>query len=290
MSQIGENVYPNTTFPDAIQTLPTFTDLSSIDQSNYINYLKAMVAGDITTANTYLNQITDTALINANKLNIIVDTIRAVEDTYQSSTTYEDVVDAKQAEWQDIINRFSYIGEWIEPTVWSSENIYTTNNVVLYNNKIWRCLTTGVTSATPPSEGQYWTQLYYKNSMVTYTDTHTNRNLLYIAVVEPSNASNPYVSSQWEQLTQLGDKGDDGIGFNFYPSWDSENIYSQGELIIYNNNTYSSLQNNNINHTPSTSTTWWKKEFELNMNKIPIQSNEPDGSTMEIGDLWFRII
>ena len=288
MSQIGDNVYPNTSFPNSIQTLPTFTDLSVADQTAYINYLKAILNDDYNTANTYLNSITNTALVNANKLNIIIDTIKAIQDVYSNTSTFLDVVNLKQAEWQKIINKFSYVGVWTTPTVWTSENIYSIGNIVLYNNKIWRCLTNGVTYATPPSEGQYWTQQYYKNSMVIYTDNVEGYTLLYVANVEPSNATNPYESSQWTTLTKIGDAGDNGVGFNFYSAWDSTVRYSAGELVIYNNNAYSSLQDGNENHLPSTSTTWWKKEFVTTMQQIPIQSATPTNQNQ--GDLWFQLI
>ena len=55
MSQIGSNIYPNTLFPDSIQTLPQFTDLTSEDESNYLSYLQAIIAGNLANANYYLS-------------------------------------------------------------------------------------------------------------------------------------------------------------------------------------------------------------------------------------------
>ena len=57
MSQVGNNIYPNTTFPDSIQILPTFENLSSADESNYIDYLRAILNGNLSEANYYLSLI-----------------------------------------------------------------------------------------------------------------------------------------------------------------------------------------------------------------------------------------
>lgn len=288
MSQVNGNVYPNTTFPDSIQTLPTFTDLSSADQANYINYLKAVIEGNISQANTYLNQITDTAIINANKLNILSDTINAIQQVYSSSTTFTDIINAKQAEWQAIINRFGYIGDWIAPTTYSSSNTYNKGDVILYNNDCWLCKINGTTSANPPAEGTYWTKTYLKNNIVGYRDSVDNKYLLYIALQNITTATNPYESLQWGILTKVGDIGANGEGFMFKNEWDSTVSYSIGNLVIYNGNAYSSLQNANLNQNPATATSYWKQEFVTTIVQIPVQSAEP--TNQNVGDLWFQLI
>ena len=68
MSQIGNNIYPNTLFPDSIQTLPQFTDLTSEDESNYLSYLQAIIAGNLTNANYYLSLINPNSLQNLHSL------------------------------------------------------------------------------------------------------------------------------------------------------------------------------------------------------------------------------
>lgn len=287
MSQVNGNVYPNTTFPDSVQTLPTFTDLSSADQSNYINYLKAVMAGDISQANTYLNQITNTAIIDANKLNILSDTINAIQQLYSSTTAFTDIINQKQSEWQNIINAFSYIGNWIEPIAYVSQT-YNKGDVVLYNNKCWICKINGTTSANPPSEGTYWTQYYKKYSMVGYIDTTTNRHMLYVALNDISTNINPYNNEQWGKLTLLGDVGANGNRFLFEDEWDSTKSYSLGNLVIYEGNAYCSLVNNNLNHIPSTSTDFWSEEFNTTMAHIPIQSEQP--TNQNIGDIWFELL
>lgn len=294
MSTVNGNVYPNTTFPDSIQTLPTFTDLSSADQANYINYLKSVMAGDISQANTYLNQITNTAVINANKLNILSDTINAIQQVYSSTTAFTDIVNAKQAEWLNIINKFGYIGDWVFPLTYSSTSTYNVGDVVFYNNACWRCKVNGTTGSNIPSEGTYWTRTYLKNNIVGYTDSTTGRYMLYIAITNISTQDNPYVNqestnAQWGKLTLLGDVGNNGQGFMFKEAWDSTVSYSMGNLVIYNNNAYSSLQNNNLNNNPATATSYWKQEFITSMAQIPVQSAMP-ANQQNVGDLWFQLI
>lgn len=44
---------------------------------------------------------------------------------------------------------------------------------------------------------------------------------------------------------------------NANANWSSGTTYSIGQLVSYNNRTYESLQNTNLNHIPSSSPTWW---------------------------------
>ena len=121
MSQIGSNIYPNTLFPDSVQTLPQFTDLTSEDESNYLSYLQAIINGDLANANYYLSLINPNCLVSATSLNTLSDTIGAIQDLYGSTTTFTDIVNTKQAEWQSIIAKFAYVGEWKEPVEYESD-------------------------------------------------------------------------------------------------------------------------------------------------------------------------
>ena len=74
----------------------------------------------------------------------------------------------------------------------------------------------------------------------------------------------------------------------FKNEWDSTVSYSLGNLVIYNGNVYSSLQNANLNQNPATATSYWKQEFATTMMQIPVQSVQP--TNQNIGDLWFQLI
>lgn len=292
MSQIGSNIYPNTLFPDSIQTLPQFTDLTSEDESNYLSYLQAIIAGNLTNANYYLSLINPNSLVSATSLNTLSDTIGAIQDLYGSTTTFTDIVNTKQAEWQSIIAKFAYVGEWKEPVEYESDNIYAQYDLVIYDNAIWECKANDTINRIP-QEGTYWTQYYVKNSMVGYTDSVTNRNALYIALQDIDTTDTPYESyisdnPKWFRLTLIGIVGDNGDGFSFEGEWENTLSYSIGDLVTYDEICYSSLTNNNLNHTPNVNPTYWKREFAISMKQIPVQAEMPEDQ--DIGDLWFEVI
>ena len=292
MSQIGNNIYPNTLFPDSIQTLPQFTDLTSEDESNYLSYLQAIIAGNLTNANYYLSLINPNSLVSATSLNTLSDTIGAIQDLYGSTTTFADIVDEKQAEWQNIIAKFAYVGEWKEPVEYESDNTYAQYDLVIYDGAIWECKIDDTINRIP-QEGTYWTQYYVKNSMVGYTDSITNRNALYIALQDIDTTDTPYESyisdnPKWFRLTLIGIVGDNGDGFSFEGEWKNTLSYSIGDLVTYDEICYSSLTNNNLNHTPNVNPTYWKREFAISMKQIPVQAEMPEDQ--DIGDLWFEVI
>ena len=292
MSQIGSNIYPNTLFPDSIQTLPQFTDLTSEDESNYLSYLQAIIAGNLANANYYLSLINPNSLVSATSLNTLSDTIGAIQDLYGSTTTFTDIVNTKQAEWQSIIAKFAYVGEWKEPVEYESDNTYAQYDLVIYDNAIWECKANDTINRIP-QEGIYWTQYYVKNSMVGYTDSVTNRNALYIALQDIDTTDTPYESyisdnPKWFRLTLIGIVGDNGDGFSFEGEWKNILSYSIGDLVTYDEICYSSLTNNNLNHTPNVNPTYWKREFAISMKQIPVQAEMPEDQN--IGDLWFEVI
>ena len=292
MSQIGSNIYPNTLFPDSIQTLPQFTDLTSEDESNYLSYLQAIIAGNLANANYYLSLINPNSLVSATSLNTLSDTIGAIQDLYGSTTTFTDIVNTKQAEWQSIIVKFAYVGEWKEPVEYESDNTYAQYDLVIYDNAIWECKANDTINRIP-QEGTYWTQYYVKNSMVGYTDSVTNRNALYIALQDIDTTDTPYESyisdnPKWFRLTLIGIVGDNGDGFSFEGEWENTLSYSIGDLVTYDEICYSSLTNNNLNHTPNVNPTYWKREFAISMKQIPVQAEMPEDQ--DIGDLWFEVI
>lgn len=292
MSQIGSNIYPNTLFPDSIQTLPQFTDLTSEDESNYLSYLQAIIVGNLANANYYLSLINPNSLVSATSLNTLSDTIGAIQDLYGSTTTFTDIVNTKQAEWQSIIAKFAYVGEWKEPVEYESDNTYAQYDLVIYDNAIWECKANDTINRIP-QEGTYWTQYYVKNSMVGYTDSVTNRNALYIALQDIDTTDTPYESyisdnPKWFRLTLIGIVGDNGDGFSFEGEWENTLSYSIGDLVTYDEICYSSLTNNNLNHTPNVNPTYWKREFAISMKQIPVQAEMPEDQ--DIGDLWFEVI
>ncbi len=129
--------------------------------------------------------------------------------------------------------------------------------------------------------------------MVGYTDSVTNRNALYIALQDIDTTDTPYESyisdnPKWFRLTLIGIVGDNGDGFSFEGEWENTLSYSIGDLVTYDEICYSSLTNNNLNHTPNVNPTYWKREFAISMKQIPVQAEMPENQ--DIGDLWFEVI
>lgn len=293
MSIVNGQSFPNTTFPDSIQSFQTFTDLTSEDETNYINYIKALITGDYVTANSYLSNIAPTAIINAEKLNQISDTVAAIQAVYQNTAEFSTIVNQKQAEWQNIINHFSYVGMWVAPVLYDNSAAYAIGDLVIYNSKTWKCIIDTTGNNVPQINSSYWEQYYYKNNIVGYYDSTVDRTLYYIASLDIGTAEDPktnYASEnpQWIQLSVMGIAGENGKGFLWEGEWDGSVTYSTGNLITYDNKCYKSLQDSNINHAPNESPTWWEVQFNFELDAILVQETAPTSPTAN--PIWFKTI
>lgn len=295
MSIINGQQFANTTFPDEIQNLPTFTDISeatSTDKTNYIKYIKALLGEDYVTAGEYYNNLSDEFKLNAQKMNQLSDTIGAIQAVFNNTSTFTNILTDKQNKWESIINKFTYLGDWQEIESYSASATYNVGDLVYYNNsnKVWKCIQ-NTTAGLIPQENTYWTQWYLKNNMVSYTNN--GRTLLYIANQNISTISNPSTdfasdNPQWMQLSFIGNTGANGEQFSFEGEYESDKTYQTGNLVEYNQNCYSSLTDDNIGNTPDVSTSDWKLEFQFTMKQIPVQSTMPTNQIS--GDIWFQTI
>lgn len=145
----------NTTFPDAIDNITTMMNIQPSDANMLNLYQSAIRAGNFSAATEYLNQIADgdRKVLTATKINQIQDAILAVERFYK--TNVEPYIQTKQAEWQAIINLFSYIG------IFSPTTQYYKNNIVLDTSggkSILYICTSQPPMGTPVSNATYWRQ------------------------------------------------------------------------------------------------------------------------------------
>ena len=131
--------FPDTTFPDAVQVLSRYLDITQSDLSKYNSYIEYITQGNLNAAQNVLATMDDYAnkTITAEKLNKITDTVMAVQTLYTGSEWQSKVQD-KQNEWLAIINQFNYLGNWNVLGNWSSTTHYSTGDIVLYNGKIWQ--------------------------------------------------------------------------------------------------------------------------------------------------------
>jgi len=116
----------NTTFPDVIDTINNKIDILSTDGAKIDQYQQYMQNGDFTNASAILNTIPNVSqkIITANDLNVYRDGLLALERFYKDDI--QDYTSAKQAEWESIIDRFSYKGVY-------TYRQYYKNNIVSYS-------------------------------------------------------------------------------------------------------------------------------------------------------------
>lgn len=145
-----------TTFPDSVQTFVTMLNISVSDAEAVNGYQQAMRVGDYATAQSYMSQITNgnQKIIDATKFNTLIDTCVALERFYQ--TDIAPYVENKQEEWQNEIDKFSYVGEYSSSTSYLKNNFVTTtvNGV----KQVFICIANTI-AGTPVTNTSYWRQL-----------------------------------------------------------------------------------------------------------------------------------
>lgn len=205
---------PNTSFPDSVQSFVTMLDMAINDAPAINGYQEAMREGNYALAQSYLSQITNgnQKIINATKLNQLFDTCVALQRFY--STDIEPYVDNKQTEWENNVNRFSYLGNYSASEAYVKNNFITaTVNGVqqvficiadapigssVTNTAYWRLLT--IRGPQGPS-GQGLTfrfawssaETYYQDDIVTYGDS------IWSCLLQNSNQT-PYEGSSYWSL------------------------------------------------------------------------------------------
>ena len=94
----------STSFPGSIQTFPTMVDLNESDVINVKKYQEAILDGNFTLAAQYLASIQNAnqKLITADYLNLINDTIVALQQFYEQKWSPAYVVSSSQPPAQDV--------------------------------------------------------------------------------------------------------------------------------------------------------------------------------------------
>lgn len=205
---------PLSVFPDNIDSFTQWLNIVATDGPLIAQYMAAMEAGNQTLANQVLAQIPSATqkIITATDLNKLSQAILAIERFYK--TDIEPYLNTKQQEWQNIINRFNYVGNWTSGTQYQENNIvsYTVSGLTMLfiatstppvgsnpnNTAYWRVLTIqgqqGV-SGVGLSYRQDWSSIasYSTNDAVTYN------NAVWMAL-KPSQNITPQPGSYWKQV------------------------------------------------------------------------------------------
>lgn len=125
------------TFPQQVDVINEFLDITADDSVLLTEFQNAIRSGALSLANSILIQIEnyDKKIVNASRLNEMRSAILAMEQFY--GTDIEPYLDTKQIEWQGIIDRFSYQGDY------NSSTQYAINNIVKYSylglDKLYIC-------------------------------------------------------------------------------------------------------------------------------------------------------
>ena len=211
-------IHPHSNFPDGLDSWEEFKDVVATDAILLSQYQQYILAGDMENAQYIYQQIPEAnkKFIGALVMNQFADAIMSVEEFY-SNSGFEAYTQTKQAEWQAIIDQFSYIG------VYNATTQYYKNNIVLYNvngqNYLYINMYNGTTPlGTLPTNPSYWRILTIQGqqgeagSSTTFyfnwdsaTEYQTNNvvaigSSLYVALQD--NVNNiPYVGSEyWERI------------------------------------------------------------------------------------------
>lgn len=223
------NDLPLTAFPGNIDSFTTWLDIIASDGALVLQYQQAMQAGNTVLANQILAQIPSATqkIIKATDLNKMTQAILAVERFYQ--TDVEPYIQEQQADWLEIIQRFSYKDEWASGTTYEVNNFvsYTVSGATLIylatsnppvgtpptNTNYWRLLSIQGQQG-PSGEGVSYRQEWNSSAQYYTDDTVTYGGALWIAT-QNSQGQTPQSGSQYWQLVM-------SLGLTTYPIQDSE--------------------------------------------------------------------
>ena len=213
MSQRYDDL-PYTEFPNNIDNLIGFANITSEDLPKVNAFHEALDAGNYDEAQNILATITDwnKKLLDSNKLNKMRDALIALERYYSSDI--EQYITEKQTAWQNKMDQFDYVGEW------DNTNTYARNNIVSYDymgSELLYLARTNVPANININDTNYWVlftiegqkgesgvggtfkyeysalESYVKGDIVSY-----NNKLWYAlrdcANIEPSDINNTYWS------------------------------------------------------------------------------------------------
>ena len=143
-----------TSFPNSINNFVQMLNMVASDGALVTAYQQAMQQGNTALAQSYYNQITNAnqKFVDATKLNTLMDTCVALQRFYL--TDIQPYITTKQADWQGIIDQFSYKGIYNPATQYEANNfvLYTTQGV----NLLYLCTATPPNSGIAPNNTSYW--------------------------------------------------------------------------------------------------------------------------------------
>lgn len=238
-----------TTFPDQEQNFVEMQDIVATDATVLTTYQQAMMNGDFQAAQAALATMANAnnKLIDSVKLNTLFDTTVALERFYK--TDVEPYIEQKQEEWEATV------------AIFTNDFAYIGD----WNN------TTG----------------YKRNNMVSFYNSSTGDTELYIATEDNTNEE-PYASgAPWRRLSFKGIQGQSGEGVTFQTAWNSSTQYTEGDIVVHNDQLWQATQNNQ-NQEPSSTSAYWTGFGEFSTTNIYVAQIQP--AELSPGDFWFQIL
>lgn len=159
------------TFPEQIDSIPLFLDVTKNDGNLIKEFEQYMAINDLSNANAVLKRIenADQKIISATRLNKLRDCIIALETFYGQNI--ESYIDGKQSQWQGIIDQFKFIGNY------SSSTQYKINNIVLFQTNgeyhLYIRINGDNLANKPPTDINYWRTLTIKGERGFLTEGET---------------------------------------------------------------------------------------------------------------------
>lgn len=134
-------------------------------------------------------------------------------------------------------------------------------------------------------KGQWSQDVQYQPHNLVY---YQNKGYFAYTQVPPPIGTVPTNTQYWREYDIKGKQGYGGIDINFKYSWNSNENYTKGDAVIYQNKLWYAIADNtkfppNLNHYP-----WVAISMPKQPNRTPIQKATPRGD-YDIGDFWWKI-
>lgn len=128
---------------------------------------------------------------------------------------------------------------------------------------------------------------YYKNNFVSATVDGVYG--LYLCKANSIRNIPVTNTTYWRELTIRGAQGESGDTMTFRYSWSSDQIYSIGDVVDYNDALWY-CKSNNSNIQPSEGSQYWDLIYQSSQYLYPFSSQQPSSLDISTGGLWFEII
>ena len=175
-----------------------------------------------------------------------------IANNTSSSTTLGFYTDLGNSYWQLYVDGTEWLGSWAASTA------YKIGDIVLYGGIVYICInghTSGSTLETNQGSWQTFTTGFnwlgvYTNGPTTYkvNDIVRYGADLYICTSAYTTSTSTIDLTKWSLFV---------AGLEYQNSYSASVSYALGDVVTYGGYVYSSISTNNLNNTPSTSSSYW---------------------------------